>query len=105
MTRSIIRVLLAKVALVMTVGLTLAPASRAQMRGYFGDADSNHDGRVTLDEFETYASTKLDTRGGLTAQRFRAMSPQEQGARLQQRFDANDSGHKGYLTQKDWTGT
>jgi Ca2+-binding EF-hand superfamily protein len=42
---------------------------------------------------------------GRMAQRFKQLSPQEQAARLQQRFAKMDSAHKGYLDRNDWSGS
>jgi Ca2+-binding EF-hand superfamily protein len=84
-------------------GATCAQAQ--MMRGNFDDADANHDGRVTLQEFEAYATGRLMAANGLMAQRFKEMTPQEQSARLQQRFEKLDRGNKGYLDRSDWDGT
>ena len=53
------------------VGLTTA---RAQMKGDFDAADANHDGRVTFEEFATYAHQQLDVANGAKAQRFKQLS-------------------------------
>ncbi len=82
-----------------------APAAQGQMRGSFDDADANHDGRVTLQEFESYATQQLISANGPMAQRFKQLSSQEQAARLRQRFNKKDTGHKGYLDRNDWNGS
>lgn len=92
------------VALAMLATLAGTPLAQAQMKGNFDDADANHDGHVTLQEYEAYATGSLMARNGRLAQRFKQLSPQEQAARLQQRFDGMDKGHKGYLDRSDWTG-
>jgi hypothetical protein len=74
----------------------------AAMKGNFADADTNHDGRVTLHEFEAYAMQRLMSGQGMMAARFQQMSQDERAARLQSRFESADSGHKGYLTVEDW---
>jgi hypothetical protein len=43
-------------------GATCAQAQ--MMRGNFDDADANHDGRVTLQEFEAYATGRLMAANG-----------------------------------------
>ena len=89
------------VALAMTI--LGAPLAHAQIRGNFDAADTNHDGRVTLQEFEAYAAHRLATGKGPMAARFRELSPDQQTARLQQRFDQMDHGNKGYLDRNDWS--
>ena len=81
------------------------PLAHAQMRGNFNDADANHDGRVTLQEFESYATQHLMAGTGFRAQRFQQMSAQQQQAVLQQRFQQMDHGNKGYLDRNDWNGS
>ncbi len=68
------------------------------------DADANNDGRVTLQEYETYTTNRLMARDGPMAQWFKHLSPEEQSTRLKQRFEENGRGHKGYLDRKDWDG-
>ncbi len=90
-------------AAALVVAMTLAAShARAQKNGSFDDADVNHDGRVTLQEFEAYMTKRLMSANGMIGRNFRALSPQEQTARLQQRFDKIDHGHKGYLDRSDW---
>ena len=81
------------------------PATAAQLKGNHDAADANHDGRVTLQEYEAYATSRLMAANGRMAQRFKQLSPQEQAARLQQRFAKMDSAHKGYLDRNDWNGS
>ena len=79
--------------------------AQAQIRGNFNDADANHDGHVTLQEFEVYATSRLMAANGPMARRFKQLSPADQAARLQVRFDRLDRGHKGFLDQNDWNGS
>jgi len=95
---------LRSVALAMMAALMAASTAYAKNLGNFNAADANHDGRVTLQEFSTYETQRLETSNGFTAQRFKKMTPQEQEARLQARFKELDSGNKGYLDQNDWNG-
>jgi Ca2+-binding EF-hand superfamily protein len=83
--------------------LAASPA-RARMLGSFDAADTNHDGRVTFQEFDAYEIPRLMAANGPLAQRFKALSPEQQAARLQQRFGRLDSGGKGYLDRNDWNG-
>src|ERR1700748_952612 len=80
----------------------IAIPAQAQMRGNFADADTNHDGKVSFQEYHAYASQQLRSRSGRMAQRFKSLSPQEQQTRLKQRFDAADSDHNGFLDRKEW---
>jgi Ca2+-binding EF-hand superfamily protein len=92
-------------SLAVLVALVGTPAAAAQLKGNFDAADANHDGRVTLQEYEAYATSRLMAANGRMAQRFKQLSPQEQAARLQQRFAKMDSAHKGYLDRNDWSGS
>jgi Ca2+-binding EF-hand superfamily protein len=94
-----------RMASAVMVALAGTPAAAAQLKGNFDVADANHDGRVTLQEYEAYATSRLMAANGRMAQKFRQLSPQEQAARLQQRFAKMDSAHKGYLDRNDWSGS
>jgi Ca2+-binding EF-hand superfamily protein len=94
---------IAALATVMVFGA--ACAVHAQVKGNFDDADTNHDGHVTLQEFAAYATTRLAAATGPRAQAFKRLSPSEQADRLQKRFQALDKGHKGYLDRNDWGGS
>lgn len=83
--------------------LAASPA-QARMLGSFDAAEANHDGRVTFQEFDAYESQRLMGADGPLAQRFKELSPEQQTARLQQRFNRLDSGEKGYLDRSDWNG-
>jgi len=85
--------------------LSTASVANAQMRGNFEEADADHDGKVTLQEFQTYATQQLKAHDGPMAQRFKQLSPDQQAAILQKRFEKADSSHKGFITQQDWSGS
>jgi Ca2+-binding EF-hand superfamily protein len=91
-------------AALAAMSLLGTPLAQAQMRGNFDDADKNHDGRVTLQEFETYAAARLMAANGPRARRFKRLSPEQQATLLQQRFERMDRGEKGYLDRNDWSG-
>jgi Ca2+-binding EF-hand superfamily protein len=91
-------------ALVAVIGLMGACATQAQMKGNFDDADANHDGHVTLQEYKDYVTARLATATGRIARKFQQLSPADQAARLQKRFTKMDHGQKGYLDRKDWSG-
>ena len=93
---------LAVLGLALGATLALASLAYAQMRGRFEDADANHDGRVSLEEYEAYAKSRLLAAKGPNAERFKQFAPDEQAARLKQRFDRADKSHKGYLEPSDW---
>jgi Ca2+-binding EF-hand superfamily protein len=93
------------IAAAVAVTLLSASIAEAQVKGNFDDADTNHDGRVTLQEYQTYTTNRLMQANGPRAQKFKELSPEEQAARLQQRFNTLDKGHKGYLDRADWSGS
>ena len=76
--------------------------AQAAMHGNFDDADANHDGRISAEEFDAFATGRLDASSGSRAQMFRQMTPAEQATHLKDRFDRMDNGHKGYLDRSDW---
>ncbi|MCQ8277551.1 hypothetical protein NFI95_03680 [Acetobacteraceae bacterium KSS8] len=82
--------------------LSLPVSAHAAMPGDFAAADINHDDRVTLPEFESYARARLMAADGMRARAFRSMSPTEQDNRLKTRFEQMDRGGKGYLDRGDW---
>ena len=92
-------------AFAAVVGLLAACAAHAQMKGNFDDADANHDGKVTLQEYKDYVADRLSTANGRIARRFKQLSPEDQAQRLQKRFSKMDHGQKGYLDHKDWSGS
>ncbi len=89
--------------LVATAMAVTAPV-QAQVKGNFDDADTNKDGHVSLQEFETYATQRLLAGTGRLARRFQQLSSEQQSARLEQRFNKLDRNHKGYLDKNDWAG-
>jgi hypothetical protein len=105
MIRSTKRASLALTALAAMATLVGVSVAQAQMRGNFDDADMNRDGHVTLQEYENYVTSRLAAANGRLAQRFKKLSPQDQAARLQQRFEKMDHGKKGYLDRNDWSGS
>ena len=92
-------------ALVAVFSLMGACAAHAQMKGNFDDADANHDGHVTLQEYKDYVTARLASANGPIAQRFKQLSPEDQAQRLEKRFNKMDHGQKGYLDRKDWSGS
>ncbi len=92
-------------ALLAVAGLMAACAAQAQMKGNFDDADANHDGRVTLQEYKDYVANRLSSANGRIARRFKQLSPEDQAQRLQKRFNKMDRGEKGYLDRNDWSGS
>jgi Ca2+-binding EF-hand superfamily protein len=93
------------ITFVMLTVLAGPLTTHAQARGDFDTTDTNHDGRVSLQEFEAYATGRLMAANGPRAKRFKQLTPQEQQARLQQRFDQLDQAHKGYIDRNDWAGS
>lgn len=93
------------VSLIAAIGIMGACTAHAQMKGNFDDADANHDGHVTLQEYKDYVTSRLATADGRVAQRFKQLTPEEQAARLEKRFNKMDHGRKGYLDRKDWSGS
>lgn len=89
-------------AVAAVVTLAAGSAAQAQMKGNFDDADANHDGHVTLSEFETYVTNQLMAGTGKKAQKFQQMTADERNSRLQARFEQLDATHKGYLEKSDW---
>ncbi|GBQ27257.1 EF-hand domain-containing protein [Gluconacetobacter sacchari] len=68
----------------------------------FQAADTNHDGHVSRDEFESFARARMASAGGMRAAMFSRLSPEDQKARLDEKFSQMDEGGKGYLTPDDW---
>ena len=90
------------VAITTLFGVTAAQAKQAKMVGSFSAADTNHDGRVTLQEFQAYATSQFLASSSRRAEKFKEMSPSERAERIQHRFEKLDSGNKGYLVPTDW---
>ena len=59
MAPSTVRRSLRIAALVTVMAFGAGCAVHAQVRGNFDDADTNHDGHVTLQEFQAYATARL----------------------------------------------
>ena len=95
---------LAIATLAACAALAATAPAQAQAKGNFDDADSNKDGHVSLQEFETYATQRLMAGTGRLAKRFQKLSPEQQSARLERRFQKLDRDHKGYLDKNDWKG-
>ncbi len=82
--------------------LGLASAAHAQTDKRFERADVDHDGRVTLQDYESYVGTRLMEAKGPRAQRFRSLDPEQQATVLERRFHRLDKDHKGYLVPEDF---
>ena len=78
-----------------------ASAANAQSAKTFGRADVDHDGRLSLEEYETFAGNRLMKAKGPHGQKFRSLDPEQQAAVLQKRFQKLDKDHKGYLVPAD----
>jgi Ca2+-binding EF-hand superfamily protein len=87
---------------IVALACTAFVSAHAQMKGDFDAADSNHDGRVTFEEFAAYAKQQLAGAGGRKARKFRQLSAEQQTAALRKRFDQADHAHRGYLDRSDW---
>ncbi|MFT8558813.1 MAG: EF-hand domain-containing protein [Acetobacter sp.] len=68
----------------------------------FQVADTNHDGRISQDEFEAFARARMASSGGVRATMFNRLTPEDQKARLDAKFAQMDRNGKGYLTPDDW---
>ena len=90
------------IAIAALTCLTFAVA-QAQMKGDFDTADSDHNGRVTFEEFAAYATQQLANANGRRAQKFEQLSADQQSTVLRKRFDKADRNHKGYLDRNDWS--
>ncbi len=91
-----------KALIVAGLFLCIVSAAYAQPDKRFERADADHDGRVTLQEYETFAGNRLMRAKGPHAQKFRSLAPEQQAAVLQKRFHKLDREHKGYLTPEDF---
>jgi hypothetical protein len=99
-----IRTTAAALAVVPLLSLAGGAVAHAQSKVGFDAVDSNHDGRVTLQEYETFTTQRLMASSGRAAQKFKEMNPDQQESRLRARFNKLDRGHKGYLDRNDWPG-
>lgn len=79
----------------------VASAAQAQTDKRFDRADSNHDGRISLQEYESFAGNRMMKAKGKHAQKFRTLDPEQQAALLERRFHKLDRDHKGFLVPAD----
>jgi Ca2+-binding EF-hand superfamily protein len=98
-------VVLKSAAFGMVLGLGFMNAAHAQNLGSFSAADVQRDGCVTLPEFSAYETMRLMAAHGFIPRMFQQMTPQEQAAHLQARFEKLDTSHKGCLDQSEWAGS
>ncbi len=82
--------------------LGLASATHAQTDKRVERADADHNGRVTLQEYENFVGDRLMKAKGPQAQRFRSLDPEQQATILERRFHKLDKDHKGYLVPGDF---
>jgi hypothetical protein len=94
-----------KAALGIALGLTFISAAHAKNLGSFTSADVNHDGCVTLPEFSAYETKRLMAAHWFIPHVFQQMTPQEQAAHLQARFEQLAASHKGCIDQREWNGS
>ena len=90
-------------ALAFATAIATLSSAHAAPANRFDKADANHDGRVTLQEFEAFTGNQLMSGNGKAAQKFKQLGPDQQAARLQRRFQKLDRDHKGYLTREDFS--
>jgi hypothetical protein len=89
-------------------GVALSGAAHAQderddrRAASFKAADANGDDRVSQEEFEAFAKAQLANTGGMRAMMFNRLSPDDQKARLDERFAKMDTAGKGYVTMDEW---
>ncbi|HYC66242.1 MAG TPA: hypothetical protein VEC14_16045 [Reyranellaceae bacterium] len=88
--------------LLAVAGICLAAAAAEARDGRFERMDANHDGRVSLAEFDSFTSRKMMTGSGKAAAKFQQLNPQQRAKRIQRRFHRLDEGRKGYLTRDDF---
>jgi Ca2+-binding EF-hand superfamily protein len=89
-------------ALAFAAAIASLPLAHAEAASRFDKADANHDGRVTLQEFEAFAGNRLMAGTGKAAQKFKQLGPDQQASVLQRRFQKLDKARKGYLTREDF---
>lgn len=68
----------------------------------FNDADTNHDGRLSFDEFDTEVRKILASRNDFSSRGFAMLPTSAQDAVLNDEFRKMDHGQKGYLNVNDW---
>ncbi len=89
-------------ALALAVAIASLPLAHAEAASRFDKVDANHDGRVTLQEFEAFTGNRLMAGNGKAAQKFKQLGPDQQADWLQRRFQKLDRDHKGYLSREDF---
>ncbi|WKC16518.1 EF-hand domain-containing protein [Acetobacter pasteurianus] len=68
----------------------------------FNDADTNHDGCLSFDEFNTEVRKILSSRDDFSSRGFAMLPISAQDAVLNDEFHKMDHGQKGYLNVNDW---
>lgn len=68
----------------------------------FNDADTNHDGRLSFDEFNTEVRKILSSRDDFSSRGFAMLPTSAQDAVLNDEFHKMDHSQKGYLNVNDW---
>lgn len=68
----------------------------------FNDADTNHDGHLSFDEFDTEVRKILSSRDDFSSRGFAMLPTSAQDAVLNDEFHKMDQGQKGYLNVNDW---
>ena len=89
-------------AVLAALSLGLSATAHAQSDKRFERADTDHDGRVTLQEYEHFVGHRLMKAKGKWAQKFQSLDPEQQATLLQRRFHRLDKQHKGYLVPEDF---
>jgi len=86
---------------IAVIALCVASTAHAQSAKRFDRADANHDGRISLQEYEAFAGNRMMRAKGPHAEKFRSLDPEQQASVLQRRFRKLDHGGKGYLVPED----
>ena len=68
----------------------------------FSEADKNHDGKISFEEFEIYVRSYLRKKSNFESSGFSMLPYSTQEAILKDHFDKMDVRHKGYLVQTEW---
>ena len=68
----------------------------------FNDADTNHDGHLSFDEFNIEVRKILSSRDDFSSRGFAILPTSAQDAVLNDEFHKMDHGQKGYLNVNDW---
>lgn len=91
-------------AVALCLATPVAHAQSAQSAKRFDRADANHDGRLSLQEYETFTGDRLMKAKGKFGQKFRSLDPEQQAAVLEKRFHKLDKDNKGFLVPADLPG-